>query len=42
MTLDASGNLGIPDAIGRLAYDNGDNSMRFTTNATERMRIGGQ
>jgi hypothetical protein len=27
------------DAIGRLAYDNGDNSMRFTTNATERMRI---
>jgi hypothetical protein len=27
------------DAIGRLAYDNSDNSMRFTTNATERMRI---
>jgi hypothetical protein len=27
------------DAIGRLAYDNSDNSMRFTTNATERLRI---
>jgi cytoskeletal protein CcmA (bactofilin family) len=27
------------DSIGRVAYDNSDNSMRFTTNAAERMRI---
>ena len=27
--------------IGRLLYDNSDNSMRFTTNTGERMRIDG-
>jgi len=27
------------DSVGRVAYDNGDNSMRFTTNGSEAMRI---
>jgi len=27
------------DSVGRVAYDNSDNSMRFTTNASETMRI---
>jgi hypothetical protein len=27
------------DSVGRVAYDNSDNSMRFTTNASEAMRI---
>jgi hypothetical protein len=45
LTSDASGTSGVDFGdsadtnIGRLLYDNSDNSMRLTTNASERMRI---